>query len=75
MVLQRVAGERRLCMLKGWKYKIIRNIDEMIKAIWKTLLLILYLMQNVFICVIRMLVCLQAWRQTQRIRLGYESRR
>ena len=33
MVSQRVAGERRLCMLKGWKYKIIRNIDEMIKAI------------------------------------------
>ena len=53
----------------------VPNIDEMIKAIWKTLLLILYLMQNVFICVIRMLVCLQAWRQTQRIRLWYESRR
>lgn len=32
MVSQRVAGERRLCMLKGWKYKIIRNIDEMMKA-------------------------------------------
>ena len=34
MVSQRVAGERRLCMLKGWKYKIvIRNMNEMIKAI------------------------------------------